>query len=66
MDLNFWQKTMKQKFIYKNKKYYLESVAEMKNPTTRDWISCTIYIQEDTGLRFVRETKEFRELFKEV
>jgi hypothetical protein len=38
----------------------------MKNPTTRDWISCTIYIQEDTGLRFVRETKEFRELFKEV
>lgn len=57
---------MKQNFSYKDKEYYIESVGEMKDLTTRKWISCTIYIQKDTGLRFVRETKEFRELFKKL
>ena len=55
-----------QVYKYKDKEYFIENVGEMKNPHTREWQSCTIYIQLETGLRFVRETKEFRELFKEV
>lgn len=53
-------------YKYKGKKYLIENEAEMKNPETREWQSCTIYIQLETGLRFVRKTEEFRKLFKEV
>ena len=54
------------KYTYKNKEYYLESVGELKDPTTRNWIPCTTYIQIETGLRFTRETTEFRNLFELV
>lgn len=53
-------------YSYKGKEYFIESVGEMKNPCTREWESCVIYIQYETGLRFVREAKEFYKLFKKV
>ena len=57
---------MREVYIYKDKEYYFESCGEMKNPITRIWRGCVIYVQIETGLRFVREQKEFFDLFKKV
>lgn len=53
-------------YEYKEYTYYIESSAKMKNPITREWEDCIIYIQLETGNRYVRLTKDFLEKFKMI
>lgn len=58
-------KSSNRKYEYKGNIYALVDVAEMKNPQTREWQICYIYLSKD-GRMFVREKEEFLRLFKEV
>lgn len=51
---------------YKGKEYYIESMATLKDPTTRKWVGCFIYISVETGHRYVREQGDFNKKFKAV
>jgi hypothetical protein len=54
------------KYTYKSKDYYIVEEAEMKNPQTREWEECIIYISLESGRRYVRNKVEFYKLFKNL
>lgn len=51
-------------FQYKDKTYKIDKFAEMKHPTTREWVDCVVYTQKENGETYVREREEFYKLFK--
>ena len=53
-------------YKYKGKHYQVLSFGEMKNPHTRLWEDCIIYIQLENRKTYVRNKEEFFEYFKEV
>jgi len=57
----------KQIYTYKENKYTVirENVL-VKDPTTRKWINCTYYTNEEGYLRFCRETSEFYSKFEKL
>jgi len=57
---------MKETYTYKEKQYYIESTAEMKDPTSRAWIPAVVYVSKESGERYVREAVEFFEKFEDV
>ena len=50
---------------FKNRRYQFLSFGEMKNPHTRLWEDCVIYIQLENRKTYVRNKEEFFEKFKE-
>lgn len=48
---------------YKEKQYKILHQAKLKNPKTREWEDVVVY-QNEEGMVFVRERKEFFERFK--
>jgi hypothetical protein len=54
-------------YTYKGKNYEIFNEGKMKNPQTREWVDCIIYMprERDTTL-YVREKSEFLNRFKEV
>jgi len=71
MKYKFWIKRLlktlsPQKYTYKGNHYIVEHVAEMKDPDSREWIPCVIYVQVENKERYVREAEEFCKLFKPV
>ena len=52
-------------YKYKGKHYQVLSFGEMKNPHTRLWEDCVIYIQLENRKTYVRNKEEFFEKFKE-
>ena len=52
-------------YTYKGKHYQVLSFGEMKNPHTRLWEDCVIYIQLENRKTYVRNKEEFFEKFKE-
>lgn len=52
-------------YKYKGKHYQVLSFGEMKNPHTRLWEDCVIYIQLENRKTYVRNREEFFEKFKE-
>ena len=50
---------------FKNRHYQVLSFGEMKNPHTRLWEDCVIYIQLENRKTYVRNKGEFFEKFKE-
>ena len=53
-------------YTYKGKHYQILSFGEMKNPQTRVWEECVIYIQLENRNTYVRDKEEFFEKFKEI
>ena len=53
-------------YTYKGKHYQVLSFGEMKNPQTRVWEECVVYIQLENRNTYVRNKEEFFEKFKEV
>lgn len=47
-------------------KYRIVGEARMKNPVTREWLTCIIYSDIATGSLYVREGLDFYDKFKEV
>ena len=52
-------------YTYKGKHYQILSFGEMKNPQTRDWEKCVVYIQLENRNTYVRNKEEFFNKFKE-
>lgn len=53
------------KFIKTGNLYkILEDNAEMKDPTTRNWIKCVIYQSLETDKIYVREIQDFNKKFE--
>ena len=52
-------------YEFKNRSYQFLSFGEMKNPHTRLWEDCVIYIQLENRKTYVRNKEEFFEKFKE-
>ena len=52
-------------YTYKGKHYQVLSFGEMKNPQTRDWEKCVVYIQLENRNTYVRNREEFFNKFKE-
>lgn len=52
-------------YTYKGKYYQIISYGEMKNPHTRNWEKCVIYIQLENRNTYVRNKEEFFNKFKE-
>lgn len=52
-------------YTYKGKHYQILSYGEMKNPHTRDWEKCVVYIQLENRNTYVRNREEFFNKFKE-
>jgi len=51
-------------YQYKSKRYYIIEEAEMKNPQTREWEECIVYLSLENGKKYVRNKEEFYKLFK--
>ena len=52
-------------YTYKGKHYQFLIYGEMKNPYTRNWEECVVYIQLENRNTYVRNREEFFEKFKE-
>ena len=52
-------------YRFKDRSYQVVSYGEMKNPYTRLWEDCVIYIQLENRKTYVRNKEEFFEKFKE-
>ena len=52
-------------YAYKGKHYQIINYGEMKNPQTRVWEECVIYIQLENRNTYVRNREEFFNKFKE-
>ena len=52
-------------YEFKNRHYQVLSYGEMKNPHTRLWEDCVIYVQLENRKTYVRNREEFFEKFKE-
>lgn len=52
-------------YTYKGKHYQILGYGEMKNPHTRDWEKCVVYIQLENRITYVRNREEFFNKFKE-
>ena len=52
-------------YKYKGKHYQVLSFGEMKNPYTRNWEDCVIYIQLENRKTYVRNKEEFFNKFEE-
>lgn len=52
-------------YTYKGKQYQVLIYGEMKNPYTRNWEECIVYIQLENRKTYVRNKEEFFEKFKE-
>jgi hypothetical protein len=53
------------KVSYKGDTYTFDGFANMKDPTTREWLRCAVYFNL-TGVRYVRELEDFRAKFRVV
>ena len=52
-------------YKFKDRSYQVVSYGEMKNPHTRLWEDCVIYVQLENRKTYVRNKEEFFEKFKE-
>ena len=52
-------------YKFKDRSYQVLGYGEMKNPRTRLWEDCIIYIQLENRKTYVRNKEEFFEKFKE-
>lgn len=52
------------RYKYKGKEYLVIDEVPFKHPETREWIPGFLYMQLNTGLKFVRDKEEFLKLFK--
>jgi|688.fasta_scaffold2766162_2 hypothetical protein len=53
-------------YEYKTKRYYKSGEAEMKNPHTRKWEKCVIYVSVENDIVYIRNKEEFDLKFKLV
>ena len=52
-------------YKFKDRSYQVVGYWEMKNPHTRLWEDCVVYIQLENRNTYVRNREEFFEKFKE-
>ena len=52
-------------YKFKDRSYQVLGYGEMKNPHTRLWEDCVIYVQLENRKTYVRNREEFFEKFKE-
>ena len=52
-------------YKFKDRSYLVISYGEMKNPHTRLWEDCVIYIQLENRKTYVRNKEEFFNKFEE-